>query len=141
MMRALGRLFMVPLGFSLGLAAALTLLVWLGVERASLAMHGREVDLTRAGDLVGLFQGFVGLASVATIVPALLVVIVGEVARIRSATYYVLGGGVALAAMPLLARLGTLGRDLSQIGLAWQVFATAGFTGGLVYWLVAGRRA
>ena len=30
---------------------------------------------------------------------------------------------------------------LAQIGLIWQVFATAGFAGGLVYWLVAGRRA
>ncbi len=140
-MRTLGRLIMVPFGFLLGLAAALTLLFWLGFERATLAMHGGDVDLTRAGDLVGLFQGVLGLASVATIVPALLVVVVGEVARIRSATYYVLGGGVALAALPLLARVGTLGKDLSQIGLNWQVFATAGFTGGLVYWLVAGRRA
>ncbi len=141
MMRTLGRLIMVPLGFLLGLAAALTLLFWLGFERATHAMHGGELDLSRVGDLIGVFHGFVGLVSVATIVPALLVVIVGEVARIRSATYYVLGGGIALMALPLLARVGSLGKDLAQIGLVWQVFATAGFTGGLVYWLVAGRRA
>ena len=141
MMRALGRLIMVPLGFLLAVAASLTLLFWLGFERATLAMHGRDLDPTRVGDLIGVLHGFVGLASVATIVPALLVVIVGEVARIRSATYYVLGGGIALAALPLLARVGSVGKDLAQIGLIWQVFATAGFTGGLVYWLVAGRRA
>ena len=32
--------------------------------------------------------------------------IVGEVARIRGAIYYVVGGGAALAVVPLLTRLG-----------------------------------
>ena len=41
-----------------------------------------------------------------TLLPALLLVIVGEVARIRSAIYYVVGGGVALAVVPLLTRMG-----------------------------------
>ena len=141
MARALGRFFMVPLGFLLAAAAALALLVSLGLERATHAVHRGAVDLTQWSQVFDLARGFYGLASAATIIPALLLVIIGEVARIRSPIYYVLGGGAALTALPLLARAGSLGRDLSQIGLSWQVFATAGFTGGLVYWLIAGRRA
>ena len=141
MARVIGRIFMVPLGFILAALAALAVLVSLGLERATHAVHGGAVDLTQWSQVFDLARGFYGLASAATIVPALLLVISGEVARIRSAIYYILGGGAALSALPLLARTGSLGRDLSQIGLKWQVFATAGFAGGLIYWLVAGRRA
>ena len=141
MMRALGRLVMVPLGFLLGAVAALAVMVTLGMERVTHATHGKSLDFAALSQLFDLAKGFYSLATVATIAPALLLVIIGEVARIRSSTYYILGGGAALAALPLLARSGTLGKDLSQIGLIWQVFATAGFAGGLVYWLVAGRRA
>ncbi len=139
--RVIGRIFMVPLGFMLGSMAALAMLVSVGLERATHAVHGGAVDLTQWSQVLDLVRGFYGLAAAATIVPALLLVITGEVARIRSSIYYILGGGAALSALPLLARTGSLGRDLSQIGLIWQVFATAGFAGGLVYWLVAGRRA
>ena len=141
MARALGRLFMVPLGFILGSMAALAMLLTIGLERATHAVHGGAVDLTQWSQVLDLARGFYGLASAATVIPALLLVIIGEVARIRSSIYYVLGGGVALSALPLLARAGSLGKDLSQIGLIWQVFATAGFVGGIVYWMIAGRRA
>jgi hypothetical protein len=70
-----------------------------------------------------------------------LLVIVGEVARIRSSAYYILGGGVALCALPLMAMAGSLSSDLSALGTLWTVFATAGFAGGFVYWLLAGRNA
>jgi hypothetical protein len=73
-------------------------------------------------------------------IPALVVVILGEVARIRSLIYYVVGGGAALAAMPLLARLGEASLGVPG-GVLWQVFATAGFAAGFVYWLIAGRNA
>ena len=77
-----------------------------------------------------------------TLLPALLLVIVGEVARIRSAFYYVVGGGVALAVVPLLTRIGQPdARVLELSPVVWQVLATAGFAGGFVYWLLAGRNA
>ena len=64
------------------------------------------------------------------------------VARIRSLIYYVVGGGLALAAVPLLARYGQGGTAMPDPDqLVWQVFATAGFAGGFVYWLLAGRNA
>jgi hypothetical protein len=48
---------------------------------------------------------------------------------------------VALAVVPLMARLG---QPLSVLDLSpgvWQVLATAGFAGGFIYWLLAGRNA
>jgi hypothetical protein len=68
-------------------------------------------------------------------------VIVGEVARIRLWLYYVIGGGLALAAIPLLARINASGVGTLSEATVWQVFATAGFAGGLVYWIIAGRNA
>jgi len=46
-----------------------------------------------------------------------------------------------LGALPLMAMAGSLSNDLSPLGTLWQVFATAGFAGGFVYWLLAGRKA
>jgi hypothetical protein len=140
-LRAIGRLIMVPLGFLLGTATALFILFSLGMERVTHAAYGRNVELSEWLSLIDIAGQALALASATTIVPALLLVIIGEVGRIRSSVYYILGGGAALAAMPLLARVGTLSADLSPLGTIWQVFATAGFAGGFVYWLIAGRKA
>ena len=58
-----------------------------------------------------------------------------------SALYYVIGGGAALAVVPLLTRLGQPTTVLELSPVVWQVLATAGFAGGFVYWLLAGRNA
>ena len=55
--------------------------------------------------------------------------------------YYVVGGGAALAVVPLLSRLGQPASVLEISPVVWQVLATAGFAGGFVYWLLAGRTA
>ncbi|MFM9845933.1 MAG: hypothetical protein ACKVP3_02080 [Hyphomicrobiaceae bacterium] len=139
-MRAIGRLIMVPLAFLLGTAAALFILFSLGMEKITHAMAGRAID----ADFSQIFEFMrqaSALASAATIVPAIVLVIVGEVARIRSSAYYILGGGAALCALPLMAMAGSLSSNLSPLGTLWQVFATAGFAGGFVYWLLAGRNA
>ena len=65
--------------------------------------------------------------SVQTLLPALLLVIIGEVARIRGAFYYVIGGGAALAVVPLLTRIGHPSGILELSPAVWQVLATAGF--------------
>ena len=140
-MRALGRLVLVPLGFCLAALVAGFVLVTLGLERFTQATHGRDIDVRQASEMVGVALALLQAASIATLVPALLVVIIGEVARIRALTYYVAGGGIALASLPFLATTGSLGKDLSMLGGIWQVFATAGFAAGLAYWLIAGRRA
>ncbi len=72
-----------------------------------------------------VWQGAI-IASGATLIPALLVVIAGEVARIRSWLYYMVGGGVALAVIPLLGKIDT-GTMTYALPALWHVFATAGF--------------
>ena len=136
--RFVGRLILVPLGFLCAAIAAIAVVATLGLERATHAVHGRDLDVDR---LVGFAFYAHDLAAAATIMPAFLVIIVGEVARIRSWVYYIVGGGLALLALPLLARSGQYTGDLALIGPVWQVLATAGFAGGLVYWVIAGRSA
>jgi hypothetical protein len=134
-------MLLLPIAFVLAAAVTLFVIFSLGQERAVQAMTGRgaeEVPLAAIVDLVGLA---LRLASVHTLLPALLLVIVGEVARIRTALYYVVGGGAALAVVPLLTRLGQPMTVLDLSPVVWQVLATAGFAGGFVYWLVAGRNA
>ena len=130
---ALARMIVVSMAFVVAAGAALFVFVTLGLEYVTLAMHG-EVGEPAAVLFEFLWQAYV-LASALTLVPALAVVLIGEVARIRSVIYYVAGGGAALTVFPLLARLGP------PEPAAWQVLATAGFVGGFVYWLLAGRRA
>lgn len=139
-MRAIGRLIMVPLAFLLGTGAALFILFSLGMEKITHAMAGRAIDVDFS-QIFEFMRQASALASAATIVPAILLVIVGEVGRIRSSAYYILGGGAALCALPLMAMAGSLSSDLTPLGTLWQVFATAGFAGGFVYWLLAGRNA
>jgi hypothetical protein len=138
--RTIGRLVLVPFAFVLAALVAGFVLVTLGLERLTVHMHGRGAQEDPIVTVFDLLTEGMPLASALTIVPALVVVIVGEVARIRSLIYYIVGGGAALVAAPLLARLA----ESSQVGPAaalWQVFATAGFAAGFVYWLVAGRTA
>jgi hypothetical protein len=139
-MRTLGRIIWVPLAFLLAMLVAGLVLVTLGQERIVQGVSGRgpsESTIDAAFQLLSLARV---LFSWTTLVPALLLIIVGEVARIRQSAFYVVGGGVAMAAVPLLARLDPAA-VLSTPHAVWQVFATAGFAGGFVYWLLAGRSA
>jgi hypothetical protein len=141
MLRVLGRIILLPIAFLLAAAATLFVVLTLGQERVVQALSVRssdEVPVDAMMDLVGLAMRF---ASVHTLVPALLVIIVGEVARIRSALYYIIGGGVALAIVPLITRIGQPLTALELSPTVWQVLAVSGFAGGLVYWLLAGRNA
>lgn len=136
-----GRFIVIPIALLIAASVSGFVLFTLGLERITGALQGN-----RSGDdvIVAMFdltqQGLL-LATGLTLIPALLVVIVGEIARIRSAIYYVAGGGLALAAMPMLARMTESGNVVVPETTVWQVFATAGFAGGFVYWLIAGRNA
>ncbi len=136
-----GRFIIIPIALLIAALVSGFVLFTLGLERITGALQGN-----RSGDdvIVAMFdltqQGLL-LATGLTLIPALVVVIVGEIARIRSAIYYVAGGGLALAAMPMLARMTESGNVVIPETTVWQVFATAGFAGGFVYWLIAGRNA
>lgn len=135
-----GRLIVVPVGILLAGIATGFVLLTLGLERLTAVLHERGTDGDVAVAFEVLDQGML-LTTGFTIIPALLLVIVGEIARIRSSLYYIVGGGAALAAMPLLARVGQSGGFVLPDETVLQVFAAAGFAGGFVYWLVAGRTA
>lgn len=141
MARTLGRLLLVPIAFIVSALVALFVIVSLGQERIVEALAGRSLDDTSVGAAFQLMGLGLSLFSVYTLVPAVLVVIVGEVARLRSALYYVAGGGAALAIVPFLTRFDQPASALALAPAVWQVLATAGFAGGFVYWLLAGRSA
>ncbi len=139
--RTLGRLILIPIAFVLAAFASGAVVVTLGLEHVTRAMTGMEPGFDEAGTIVSAFFQGIALVSGLTILPALAVVIVGEVARIRNWLYYVVGGGISLAIVPLLAGLGSGGTIEMPQAIVWQVLATAGFCGGFVYWALAGRNA
>jgi hypothetical protein len=141
MLRALWRVIVLPVAFVLAAVVTLYVIISLGQERIVQAATGRGPDEATIGAGLDLLTLAMRLASIYTLVPAVLLVIVGEVARIRSALYYVIGGGLALAIVPLLTRIGQPMTVLELSPVVWQVLATAGFAGGFVYWLLAGRNA
>jgi hypothetical protein len=143
-LRTIFRMIWVMIAFAIAALAALAVLfalgaIWAGEELRAAAPHD---PLVRQGaPIFGmvLFAGTVGPAL--TALPALIAAVAGEVLRIRSWLYYVLAGGLSLAAIPILAAA-----DRSQLPAViashtMTIFATAGFAGGLLYWLLAGARA
>ena len=97
-------------------------------------------------DLAVLAQQQTALRRVATLVARggqpseVFSAVAGELARIRSAFYYIAAGGVATAVMPIIMYYRE--RELSSYTAEYfAIIATAGFVGGLVYWLIAGRNA
>jgi hypothetical protein len=146
--RALARVVMVPLGLLIAAAVAMFVIGSLGLERLTQELHrtgdGGGILGTVFGAAWGIFKNWGTVSrmlSALTITPVLLLVIAGEVARLRSAMYYVLGGGLALGLIPLLARVEAGGALQLPAATIWQVFATGGFAAGFVYWLIAGRSA
>jgi hypothetical protein len=140
-LRTLGRLILVPVAFGLAVVTAGFVAVMLGLEKITAAMSGKEGGAETIEAYWEIAAQGGALIAGLTILPALAIVIVGEVARIRSWLYYMVGGGLALGLLPLLAK--ATAPDLMSVPptALWQVLATAGFAGGLVYWLIAGRTA
>jgi hypothetical protein len=139
--RALGRVLLLPIAFLLASVASLFVILTLGHERIIQGVAARRPDEATVDAMFDLLRLGLSFASAQSLLPALLVVIGGEVAHIRSVLYYVVGGGVALAAVPLLFRLSEPVGVLDVSTAAFQVLAVGGFAGGFVYWLLAGRNA
>ena len=135
----------VVLAFCLAAFAALAALfalgaIWAGDELRAAAPHDPLLH-HGAAPVFGmvLFAGTV--APALTSLPALVAVVAGEVLKLRSWMYYVLAGGMSLAAIPLL--VSARNSDLEAVASSqyMAIFLTAGFAGGFVYWLLAGRNA
>ena len=139
--RTLGRLILIPIAALLAALSAIAVLVSLGLERFTHATYGQQLSPENLITLFDWLMAGLQWASAATVLPAVAVIIAGEVAGIRSWLYYVIGGGIALAIIPLLTVFDQGVAAAVPLAAVWQVLATAGFAGGLVYWLVAGRTA
>ena len=134
--KTVGRMLLVPIAFFLGILAAGFVLFTLGLERITQTVHADEAGVESFEQVMAFIEQGSALVAAFTIIPALVFAIVDEVARIRSALYYIIGGGASMAVTPLIAQ-GSAGGP----AVLWQVFAVAGFAGGFIYWLVAGRTA
>ncbi|MEO1543445.1 MAG: hypothetical protein AAFR75_05430 [Pseudomonadota bacterium] len=138
-LKTIGRMLWLPIAILIsGLVAAFVLLT-LGQERLVQILSASGEELADFAILAKLLTEGIALAAGLTLIPALVLIIIGEVARIRSALYNILSGGVALLAIPVLARYGQTAEFAAPSPEIWQVFATAGFAGGFVYWLISGR--
>jgi hypothetical protein len=141
LLRTVGRIIVIAFAFFLAALAASFVLFTLGLERVTGELHRLGPDNDAVSTSLSMMDQGLALIAGMSIIPALLVIFTGEIARIRSVIYYVAGGGVALAAIPLLARVQQSGNFVMPEQTVWQVIATAGFAGGFVYWLIAGRNA
>jgi hypothetical protein len=113
---------------------------WVGDELRAAAPHDPMLR-HGAAPVFGMVL-FVGTVTPAlTVLPAALAAIIGEALRIRSWMYYVLAGGAAMAAIPILAAPQADHLPAIPAGQYMTIFAAAGFVGGFAYWLLAGRNA
>jgi len=141
--KTLMRGVVIALGFLLAAFSALLALFALGTFWAGEAIRQSApgdpvIDLLAEPFAAVLFIGAVTPAL--TALPGLAAAIAGEVLQIRSFTYYVVMGGLALAAIPLLVT-GQGGEFVAPSADYMTIFASAGFAGGAVYWLIAGKGA
>lgn len=140
--RTIFRWLWVVMAFAIAASVALTVLFGMGIF-----WLGDEIRAGAEGDVfiwhtAELFAALFFTAAVApalTGLPGLVAVIVGEVMRIRSALYYMLAGGAALAVIPILAR--SADNASAPMSAYMSLFAAAGFIGGFAYWALAGARA
>ncbi|MEO1718624.1 MAG: hypothetical protein AAFR23_00140 [Pseudomonadota bacterium] len=137
----LGRMILVPIALIVAAIAASIVLLTLGLETFTQEMARDSYDTETYVIVRGLIAQGAVLASAVSIVPTLLVVLIGEIGRIRSLLFYMAGGGLAVAAAPLIAGMAAGDAIAMPQGAVLQVAATAGFFGGFVYWLLAGRTA
>lgn len=143
--RLIGRLLVVCIGFVLAALVCFALLTYLGGQMLSSEMAGTgEIDGAfpePVMDVFGAFAFMLAIYPATTILPAIIAIVIGEVGRIRSLLYYILAGGAASLAIPLLY----VATNVAEVEMPTQsllmIFATAGFGAGFVYWLIAGRRA
>jgi hypothetical protein len=140
------RILAVLIGFVLAVITGAITLFFVGsrwaVQEVATQMPENTDEVSRfLSEALGMFAFFFTVGPVLTLLPAIVAIVVGELARIRSVLYYVIAGGIAAAIMPLIAQP----QDAAQHGAYatpyFTIMATAGFAAGLIYWLFAGRRA
>lgn len=132
-------LFLAPIGFIIAIfAAAMTVaFAAAGADTGFNPNVARDIgDIFGPGGIV-LFAGVIMLfAGAASFIPAVVAIAVAELFAIRSALFFLLVGGAIGFVIHQFAPFAGPEALLEARALA---FPAAGFVGGGVYWLIAGR--
>jgi hypothetical protein len=133
-MRAIGRLFAASIGFILAVVAAALFLL-------AAAVGVEPSDPADAAWFWGQFAVYGAITAsyvgAAVFIPWAVAAMITEIFSIRSVFVHVGGGGILGMGTSLLSRSPGTGPPAQDLTL----LLAAGFVGGLVYWLVAGRMA
>lgn len=111
------------------------------VGRAGHDLESFEAGFDAVMTLIEVFASLVGgMTQTIVLTVAFLAILAAEFLRIRSWIYHILAGGAAMG-----AAAAAQGPDLDLLDIALPGFVislvSAGFVGGAVYWLLAGRRS
>jgi hypothetical protein len=136
----IGRLFVIFFAFLLSCfaAGAIVVVAVLYPEFSDLGV--RDVDQSAINVVLGF--GFIFISGFA-LLPALIVVLITETFNIRGMLTYAVGGAIVGAACYL--GLTPFDTEMMQFNVIVQrhleIMTGAGIVAGLVYWMIAGRRA
>jgi hypothetical protein len=139
-MALIGRLFVILFAFLLSCfaAGAIVVVAVLYPEFSDLGV--RDVDQSAINVVLGF--GFIFISGFA-LLPALIVVLITETFNIRGMLTYAVGGAIVGAACYL--GLTPFDTEMMQFNVIVQrhleIMTGAGIVAGLVYWMIAGRRA
>jgi hypothetical protein len=144
-MTVLGRIVMALLGYALACVAA-SLVLTIGSFAPDWNELTTRLGMDSAAAQSAALWWISGMAAVIIFsvgfLPACLVIALAEGLALRSAVIYgVIGAALALAMAYGLDFAGYPAAPDGDLARNREVFAAAGIAGGLVYWLIAGRRA
>jgi hypothetical protein len=143
---AIRRVLAVIFGFIFAVITSMVTLFVLGArwaagEATAFAPQNADEMSRTLNEGLGVVAFLFTVAPLLTLLPAVAAAATGEVARIRSLLYYVMAGGAAAAIMPFLTAPSEAMENITYSAQYFAIIATAGFVGGFVYWLIAGRNA
>jgi len=144
-MTVLGRIVMALLGYALACVAA-SLVLTIGSFAPDWNELTTRLGMDSAAAQSAAIWWITGMAAIIIFsvgfLPACLVIALTEGLALRSAVIYgVIGAALALAMAYGLDFAGYPAAPDGDLARNREVFAAAGIAGGLVYWLIAGRRA
>jgi len=138
-MRIIGRILGMIVAYWLACIAASLVLTVGTLTPAWDDLKSFDLQSVVLWSVVGVGAAIIGAVAM---LPGLLVIALAEGLALRSILVYaVLGGALALALSYGLDFAGYIGPPDSHLVREREVLAASGIAGGLVYWLIAGRRA
>jgi hypothetical protein len=139
-MRLISRILVILVAF---LVACMAAAVVLAIGVAAPDFSGIDSDPVERVSFFGFAFLATGYGVAAALLPALIAILLAEIAGIRSVLYYGLAGALlglaSFYSVDLSAALENT-TDIAPVAYGLPLAAAAGLVGGLVYWLIAGRK-